>query len=222
MPRRVRRTAFIMLKLGALFLSAGRLDWMAGWVYVATFVASSGIDQFAAARRSPGLSEARGKWRRADTKPFDRIFLRLYLPLTIMQLVVSGLDAVRFRWSAMPVAATCAGVAMFAVSSAIVAWAMAVNRFAETTVRIQADRGHTVVKNGPYQFCRHPMYVGFILKFLGTSLILRSVWGLAIGAVIAGLFTWRTAMEDRTLRRELAGYEEFTRQTRYRLAPGVW
>jgi len=33
---------------------------------------------------------------------------------------------------------------------------------------------------------------------------------------------WRTAMEDRTLRRELAGYEEFTAHTRYRLVPGLW
>jgi hypothetical protein len=32
----------------------------------------------------------------------------------------------------------------------------------------------------------------------------------------------RTALEDRALRVELPGYEAFTRQTRYRLLPGIW
>ena len=32
----------------------------------------------------------------------------------------------------------------------------------------------------------------------------------------------RTALEDRTLRNELEGYEEYTRRVRYRLVPGVW
>ncbi len=34
------------------------------------------------------------------------------------------------------------------------------------------------------------------------------------------LFVFRTAFEDRTLRRELEGYEEYAQRTRYRLVPG--
>jgi protein-S-isoprenylcysteine O-methyltransferase Ste14 len=66
------------------------------------------------------------------------------------------------------------------------------------------------------------MYVGLILMYLGAPFILGSLWSLAVGGVIWALTIWRTAMEDRTLRSELAGYEEFTSQTRYRLVPGVW
>jgi protein-S-isoprenylcysteine O-methyltransferase Ste14 len=32
----------------------------------------------------------------------------------------------------------------------------------------------------------------------------------------------RTAIEDRMLRRELTGYEEYARAVTYRLAPGIW
>jgi protein-S-isoprenylcysteine O-methyltransferase Ste14 len=64
--------------------------------------------------------------------------------------------------------------------------------------------------------------VGLILTYLAAPLILGSLWSLAVGCVIVGLVVWRTAMEDRTLRRELAGYEEFASRTQYRLAPGVW
>jgi protein-S-isoprenylcysteine O-methyltransferase Ste14 len=45
---------------------------------------------------------------------------------------------------------------------------------------------------------------------------------MGLAAVIAILVLWRTALEDRTLRQELAGYEEYTAVTRYRLMPGIW
>jgi len=32
----------------------------------------------------------------------------------------------------------------------------------------------------------------------------------------------RTALEDRALRRDLPGYEEYAQETRWRLLPGVW
>jgi protein-S-isoprenylcysteine O-methyltransferase Ste14 len=32
----------------------------------------------------------------------------------------------------------------------------------------------------------------------------------------------RTALEDRMLQEELAGYKEYTQEVKYRLLPGVW
>ncbi len=32
----------------------------------------------------------------------------------------------------------------------------------------------------------------------------------------------RTYLEDKALRKELPGYEEYARRVRYRLLPGVW
>jgi protein-S-isoprenylcysteine O-methyltransferase Ste14 len=36
------------------------------------------------------------------------------------------------------------------------------------------------------------------------------------------LLAMRTVSEDRTLRDEFAGYEEFAERVRFRLVPGVW
>jgi protein-S-isoprenylcysteine O-methyltransferase Ste14 len=66
------------------------------------------------------------------------------------------------------------------------------------------------------------MYVGLILLHISIAIVLGSMWTLALAALIATLFLWRTALEDRTLRLELAGYEEYTHVTRYRLMPGLW
>jgi protein-S-isoprenylcysteine O-methyltransferase Ste14 len=42
-----------------------------------------------------------------------------------------------------------------------------------------------------------------------------------VAAAIVSLVV-RTALQDRTLRRDLEGYAQYTRQTRWRLVPGVW
>jgi protein-S-isoprenylcysteine O-methyltransferase Ste14 len=51
-------------------------------------------------------------------------------------------------------------------------------------------------------------------------------WTYLAVMIPAGLLTAvivvRTALEDKTLRDELAGYEEYAQRTRYRLVPGVW
>jgi protein-S-isoprenylcysteine O-methyltransferase Ste14 len=166
--------------------------------------------------------EARAKWRRKDTKRFDKVFLAAFIPLGFILPLVAGFDAVRFRWSSMPFGFVYTGAILFALAMAVIAWTMAVNRYAEATVRIQEDRGHTVVTSGPYRIVRHPMYVGAVLMYVATPLVLGSVWALAVTGLLVALLIWRTAMEDQTLRRELSGYGDYAARTRYRLLPGLW
>ncbi len=210
------------LWIAAAFVSAGRLDWTRGWICVSAYVVIMLMAGFLVRRRNPALLAARANWRRKDTKPFDKLILSIYLPLTFVQPAVAGLDAVRFGWSAMPFWTLYLGLALFALAMTFITWVMLVNPHAETTVRIQTDRGHTTVTSGPYRLVRHPMYAASILMYPATALMFGSVWALAVAGVIAVLLVWRTALEDRTLRRELSGYEEFTAHTRYRLIPGLW
>jgi protein-S-isoprenylcysteine O-methyltransferase Ste14 len=101
-------------------------------------------------------------------------------------------------------------------------WALSSNAFFVATVRIQADRGQTVVSGGPYRYVRHPGYLGSILLHLGVPFLLGSLWALIPGFVAVLVMVVRTALEDRTLRAELSGYEEYAERVRYRLLPGVW
>ncbi len=78
------------------------------------------------------------------------------------------------------------------------------------------------VTSGPYRIVRHPGYAGAILGALSLPLILGSWWTYAPAGGAALLFVIRTGLEDRTLRSELGGYAAYTRQTRYRLFPGIW
>jgi protein-S-isoprenylcysteine O-methyltransferase Ste14 len=79
-----------------------------------------------------------------------------------------------------------------------------------------------VVTTGPYRIVRHPGYLGAILGALATPLMLGSAWTFVPAGLVGVLFAVRTELEDRTLRRELQGYEAYAKRTRFRLVPWVW
>jgi protein-S-isoprenylcysteine O-methyltransferase Ste14 len=155
-------------------------------------------------------------------KPFDRAFALLWLVLALCAPVVAGLDAVRFRWSTLPSSLFHVGLLVLLLASLFAIWAMVENEHFEQFVRIQEERGHRVVATGPYRFVRHPGYLGAILGALATPLMLGSAWTFVPAGLLALLFVVRTHLEDQTLRRELQGYEEYAKGTRFRLVPLVW
>jgi protein-S-isoprenylcysteine O-methyltransferase Ste14 len=220
---RIFQTAvFIAGWLVAVFVPAGKLDWDRGWICTLVYVVCMTVLGLVVKLKNPGLIEARANWRHKDTKRFDKILLAVFFPLTLIQPAIAGLDTVRFRWSLLPFATVYAGTALFVLASALIGWALATNPYAESTVRIQTDRNHQVVSSGPYRYVRHPMYVGAIVLYPAAALIFGSVYALVVAGAIVIVFICRTAMEDRTLTRELPGYQEFASRTRFRLIPGLW
>ena len=204
------------------FLGAGRLDWPRGWLYLGLFVVVTMVGVVIVDRANPGLLAARSRGFRKDTKGFDKVFYALFIPLMVVYPLLAGIDAIRFTWAALPEWTIWPGVVLLLAGSAFTTWSLVVNRHAEGTVRIQSDRGHVVVTTGPYRFVRHPIYVGTIVGLPPVALVLGSAWAFVPMALVIVSFVWRTAMEDCALRRELAGYEDYARVTRYRLVPGIW
>jgi protein-S-isoprenylcysteine O-methyltransferase Ste14 len=144
----------------------------------------------------------------------------LYGPLLIW--IVAGLDE-RYGWSPqISLWLQVVAIIVAVLGSALATWAMLSNTFFSGTVRIQKERGHTVASGGPYRYVRHPGYVAGILFDVATPLILGSLWALVPAGLTVCAFVVRTALEDRTLQEELAGYREYAQQVRYRLLPGVW
>jgi protein-S-isoprenylcysteine O-methyltransferase Ste14 len=105
---------------------------------------------------------------------------------------------------------------------ALVVWATGVNAYFSQVVRIQSERGHTVISSGPYHFVRHPAYVGMTLVVIGAPIMLGSWWALIPGVISALLMIARTNLEDQTLQDELPGYAAYAQHTRHRLIPGIW
>jgi protein-S-isoprenylcysteine O-methyltransferase Ste14 len=64
--------------------------------------------------------------------------------------------------------------------------------------------------------------VGVILIMICFPFSLGSLYTLIPAAIIIILFIFRTALEDKTLLKELPGYKEYAQKVRHRLIPGVW
>ncbi len=217
----VRTITLLIVYILVLFLCAGRLDYWQGWLFIAilgvlvvlSIMRFSDMAELAAERLKPG----------PGTKTWDKVFLALYFPLGLGILAVGGLDVGRFGWTTgIPVWMYPAAVVVYAASFAFTRWAMLTNRWFSSVVRIQTERDQQVVRDGPYRFVRHPGYVGIIVSFMSSPIILGSLWAFVPAAAVSLLLVVRTGLEDRMLRDELPGYIDYTRAVRYRLLPGIW
>ena len=207
-----------------LFLGAGSFKWPMAWVYLVLHVSVVIGSRLLVYRRNPALLAERGRSLHAeDAAPGDR-FLSLFVGLlgSLLVWLVAGLDR-RFGWS--PPVAVGWQVAALAVVTAgylLGTWAMVVNAFFSAVIRIQAERGQTVVRSGPYRFVRHPAYAGGLWSALAMPVMFGSYWAfIPAGATVLALIV-RTSVEDRLLQQALPGYRDYTRETRYRLLPGIW
>ena len=212
----------LAITAGFFFAAAGRFDLPRAWAYfIGMFICITGTTLLLAIL-NPELLVHRLK-RHSGTKKWDEILMRLtnlfgvYIPI-----IIAGLDVGRFHWSYIDGRFMVFGFILLFTGNALTAWAMVRNKHFEPVVRIQSDRDHRVASSGPYRIVRHPGYLGGLLFYFSTPLVLSSTYAFIPAAIAAALITLRTALEDRTLREELNGYQQFTEHTRYRLLPLIW
>lgn len=215
---------FALLIPMAMFLTAGTLKWTMAWVYLAIHVFFTIGSRVLAWRKNPGLLRERARSLEAeDTNPWDKllvVIVGLFVPLIFF--LVAGLD---FRYEASPelsLAVQVIALVIVVLGFLWGTWAFTVNAYFSAVVRIQEDRGQTVVQDGPYRYMRHPGYASGLITNLAVPVMLGTLWALlpAIGIIIVLII--RTSKEDRTLQEELPGYREYAQRTRYRLIPGIW
>ena len=113
------------------------------------------------------------------------------------------------------------GGVLVAAGFALTGWAMGANPHFSAAMSL-SQRGHRLVRSGPYRFVRHPGYAGFIASWLGAPLLLGSLWALVPSLLGSLLTVWRTSVEDSILQEELPGYADYAESVGFRLIPCVW
>lgn len=217
MRRGLRITLLIALLAGLLFGCAGRVDLPFFWAWIAIPVVTAA---FLVRHIDPGLMRERLRPGQGGT---DRRLRMILTPFWLAHIVIAALDVGRFHWSDdVPLALQLVGLIGFAATHALAGWAMWVNRFFSPVVRIQSERGHVLVTDGPYRWVRHPGYTGILIGLPFGGVALGSWWSLVPMIPVFLLVLRRTLIEDRFLWRYLAGYVEYAQRVRYRLVPGVW
>ena len=215
----IEPSVFLLVLVGAYFACAGRLNVILSWVYFVILLSNSVILTIL---MDPSLIEERAR-RTADRKETDLPYAMILGRIgPIVIIIISGLDT-RFGWTNMNMrVASIIAAAIMVLGLLLTDWAVLKNRFFSSVVRIQKDRGHKAVTDGPYRYIRHPGYCGSMIYILTTAIILRSVWALIPAIAVVISIVLRTANEDRILDRELEGYREYSEKTKYRLIPYIW
>jgi protein-S-isoprenylcysteine O-methyltransferase Ste14 len=219
----VQNVAFSVFLGLLLFLPAGTLAWPQAWIFLALFVGCGHAIGFWLLKTNPELLAERMKSPvSADQRPRDRMVMAAIAVFLCVWLVFMALDARRFAWSHTSPWAQAIGAAL--VVGAFYGWVgvLRANSFAAVTVRLQQERGQTVISTGPYAIVRHPMYAYVVLLLIGTPLLLGSLWGL-LGVIFAmPLMAARALGEEALLMDGLPGYREYAAKVRFRLLPGIW
>jgi protein-S-isoprenylcysteine O-methyltransferase Ste14 len=221
----VRLVADAGLVAVLLFVSAGTLAWWRAWTLLAVLLLVRALGALAVHRVNPALLRERAKLPIHDDQPWtDRMLLLAVLTTGFLGLpVIAGLDV--FRWHVLPRPAPLLGdigLILFALGWGIKNLALRANAFATAVVRLQSERAHAVADSGVYAVVRHPFYAADPLILVGLGLWLESYAAALCAVIPVSLMVIRLHLEERFLRRELPGYNDYTMRVPHRLIPGVW
>ncbi len=206
-----------------IFASAGTIHYFGGWLYLAEMVAISVFGGAYMARTDPGLLRERLKPPLQKGQPLaDKLILIPILILIFASMAFMAADAARWQWSNMPPSIQWAAAMLLLLAIAFMYWVMRTNSYAAPVVKIQKERGQTVITAGPYRIVRHPLYLGALFYIAATSLVLGSWWGLAAVPVVGLALAIRIGVEEKALREGLQGYDDYACRVRWRLIPFVW
>ena len=150
--------------------------------------------------------------RLATALMFSAIFVGLSLaPIDIFHLNLSS----SFESSIKNI-----GLAIYIIGMLLFMASINANEFAETTVNIQEERGQKVIDTGIYSMVRHPMYTGFIFFITGVNVWLGTYLSLLLSLIFLAIaLRSRISIEEKTLLKDLEGYEDYCKKVRARLIP---
>jgi protein-S-isoprenylcysteine O-methyltransferase Ste14 len=217
----VAASLFALVFFGVLlFWPAGTFDYWQAWVFIAVFAAvTSGPSIYWALRRPDVLQRRMHAGPIAETRTAQKIATVGVYAMVVALLVVSALDH-RFGWSQVPTPVVVVANVLVAGGLGMAMLVVSQNNYAAATVTVEAEQ--PVVDTGLYGLVRHPMYVGALIMMVGMPLALDSYWGLLTLVPGVAVLALRIDDEEKMLRQELAGYDEYTHKVHYRLVPGVW
>jgi protein-S-isoprenylcysteine O-methyltransferase Ste14 len=204
-----------------ILIPAGIQAWLSAWIFLGLWFGFWSLILIWLYIQNPDLFWERMLTSTSGQKVWDKMLVPLLYGAIFIWLLFTAFDAGRFRWSPVPQFLEIIGAFVLGASFVLLFLTFRANSYLSTIVRVQEDRGQTVVTTGPYRFVRHPMYEATLI-FVGTPLLLGAWYGVLASPIVALVLAWRAVLEEKALQKDLPGYTEYMIHTRYRLIPFVW
>lgn len=151
----------------------------------------------------------------------EQTTLRLFILAGTAMVIGSIVEQLRIGRPfhlALFVAGWLLAIASFAIRRSAI---RALGRFWSLHVEIRAS--HQLVKDGPFQWVRHPVYTSMIFELLSFALILQSAYtSVAVLLVFVPTLVWRILTEEQALIAKFGEAYEDYRRTTPSLVPAPW
>lgn len=212
-----RLIAGIVMFALLFFLPAGTWRYWQAWMYIGILILPMLFVLVYFMKHDPALLERRMKMRE-ERKEQRKIIQASGIGFVLIYLL-PGFD-IRYGWSNMPAwVSIAAGVVLF-LSYMLVFRTMQVNSFLSRVIEVAENQ--KVIDTDVYGIVRHPMYVGMVVLYVISPIVLGSWWAVIPALVIIPVIVFRILDEEKALEQELPGYVEYKQKVKYRLIPFVW
>ena len=213
----VKYLAGVVLLGVLIFLPAGTLRFPNGWLLMALLF----IPMFGAGvvmmLRDPALLEKRLSAKEKESEQKEVIWRSGVM--FIAAFVLAGLNF-RLGWIKLPEWVVWAASVLFLLAYLMWGEVLRENAWLSRTVEVQ--EGQRVVDHGLYGVVRHPMYAASVLLFLSMPLVLNSIFSFLVMFAYLPIIAKRIRNEEKVLKKELPGYDEYMERVKYRLIPFIW
>ncbi|MDY0015224.1 MAG: isoprenylcysteine carboxylmethyltransferase family protein [Bacteroidales bacterium] len=202
-----------------LFLTAGTFSYWNVWLLTGTFFVLELYTIIHLCLHDPALLQKRLQLKENEkTQQLFNIFIYIIIFLSVF--IIPALDF-KHNWSSIPLWIIFAAVITMIIGLWMVLLVMKQNKYSSRNIEIQEDQ--KVIDTGLYAIVRHPMYIFGIIAFCSMPLILGSVYAFLLLLILCPLiFIIRILNEEKVLKENLKGYQEYTLKVKYRLIPFVW
>lgn len=159
-------------------------------------------------------------WRTAVTIVLYVALFFVALPV-FLWILGSRLDSA-FAWSPLQGPWRWVGKVLFGVGLLALTWSMGHLSLRGRGLPISHLGPARLVREGPYRFARHPIYVAYVLAFAGAGLLTGSIGRAFVSSSLlaAGVLVYSLGFEEPRLRRRLgAAYDEYRSSVPYLRIP---
>ena len=169
----------------------------------------------------PASIEARMNYDSETQPKEDRLATVLMLSAIVVGLSLAPIDIFHLNLSlSFEGNIKNIGLAIYIIGMLLFMASLNENEFAETTVNIQEERGQKVIDTGIYSMVRHPMYTGFIFFITGVNVWLGTYLSLLLSLIFLAIaLRSRISIEEKTLLKDLEGYEDYCKKVKARIIP---
>lgn len=199
------------------FLPAQTWGYWQAWMYIGVLIIPMLFVMVYLIKYDPELLGRRMKMR--EERKEQRKIIQVSYIVFLLAYLLPGFD-IRLGWSNMPAWISIAAAVVMFLSYLLVFRTMQINSFLSRVIEVAENQ--RVIDTDVYGIVRHPMYVGMVVLYVISPIVLGSWWAIIPALVIIPVIIFRILDEEKALEQELPGYVEYKQKVKYRLIPFVW